>query len=86
MPCFNVDPMLQYVHCYAVFVANLTDEQKRWFIDYYKKICRLGVKDADRPNHRDNEIEPPANKQDVRSSAFVHVQYSFCLLIKKKSR
>ena len=25
--------------------GNLTDEQKQWFIDYYKKLCKVGVPD-----------------------------------------
>lgn len=25
------------------YTDNLTDEQKQWFIDYYKKLCHVGL-------------------------------------------
>ena len=54
-----------YLSSCVCCTANLSDEQKRWFIDYYKKLCRLGVKDADRPSHRDHDAEPAGNKAPV---------------------
>ena len=32
------------------FLASLSDEQKRWFLDYFKKLCKFGVKETERSN------------------------------------
>lgn len=55
---------VSYFVCTCVCVAgNLTDEQKQWFIDYYKKLCRVGMPDkqkgADRVSHNRQEHEDP---------------------------
>ena len=32
--------------------GSLTDEQKQWFVDYFKKLCRVGlVKGPDKVRH-----------------------------------
>lgn len=28
---------------YLICIDNLTDEQKQWFIDFYKKLCHVGL-------------------------------------------
>jgi hypothetical protein len=38
--------------------GNLNDEQRRWFIDFYKKICRLG----DSESKKNKEAEANAQK------------------------
>lgn len=57
-----------------ILAASLTDDQKRWFIDYYKRICKLGVKDSDRPNNRDFENETII-RQHVRKTNLIIIIY-----------
>ncbi|XP_076441962.1 serine/threonine-protein phosphatase 4 regulatory subunit 4-like isoform X2 [Babylonia areolata] len=35
--------------------SNLTDEQKQWFIDFYKKLCKVGTVDK----HKISDKNPP---------------------------
>ena len=51
--------------------AYLTDEQKLWFVNFFKQMCRVGLSEKSKPtNDRDVEKESPS-KDEVTLNIFV---------------
>ncbi|XP_061165811.1 serine/threonine-protein phosphatase 4 regulatory subunit 4-like isoform X2 [Saccostrea echinata] len=44
---------------------NLTDEQKQWFIDYYKKLCHVGLE----KNKASSRVTTPVSEKDRNKEA-----------------
>ena len=38
------------------FAENLGDDQKKWFLDFYRKLCRTGLAELAR---REKDPDPP---------------------------
>ena len=62
------------------FSAFITEEQKQWFVDFYKQLCRVGIVDQ-RQRNREMERES-ANKDQVIYSLNDHLNNKTTLLIK----
>ncbi|XP_060560936.1 serine/threonine-protein phosphatase 4 regulatory subunit 4-like isoform X3 [Ruditapes philippinarum] len=47
------------------FSAYLTDEQKSWFIDFFKQLCKVGLNENKSNKNKDAEKESPSKDQQV---------------------
>ena len=47
----------------ASFSAYLTDEQKLWFVNFFKQMCRVGLSEKSRPNN-DKDLEKDQSSKD----------------------
>lgn len=43
-----------------VFTVNLMDDQKLWFMDYYRQLCRVGL--SDKAKSKEAEPSSPSIK------------------------
>lgn len=53
---------------YLIFKDNLTDEQKQWFIDFYKKLCHVGLE----KNKASSRVTTPVIDKDRGGSKVSH--------------
>ena len=47
----------------ASISAYLTDEQKLWFVNFFKQMCRVGLSEKSRPNN-DKDLEKDQSSKD----------------------
>ncbi|XP_053409044.1 serine/threonine-protein phosphatase 4 regulatory subunit 4-like [Mercenaria mercenaria] len=47
------------------FSAYLTDEQKSWFVDFFKQLCKVGLNENKSNKNKDAEKESPSKDQQV---------------------
>ncbi|XP_076464367.1 serine/threonine-protein phosphatase 4 regulatory subunit 4-like [Babylonia areolata] len=44
--------------------SNLTDEQKHWFVDYFKKLCRVGLPDKQKAAEKNALVLSSCDEED----------------------
>lgn len=52
--------------CFIVS-AYLTDEQKSWFVDFFKQLCKVGLSENKPNKNKDAEKESPSKDQQVNT-------------------
>ena len=54
--------------------AYLTDEQKLWFVNFFKQMCRVGLSEKNKPNNdKDVEKESPTKDEVIVNNRNFHV-------------
>lgn len=75
------DELFYSVKCHFVcFSAYLTDEQKLWFVNFFKQMCRVGLSEKYKTNN-DKDMEKDSPTKDEVSSNRCRAKYLSSLSI-----
>ncbi|CAH1792525.1 unnamed protein product [Owenia fusiformis] len=72
--------------CHGLSV-NLTDDQKKWFVEYYKKLCRMGLekhrqpKESEQPSKGSMDMDTLFEELDLFTEVRKHAAYNFPAMI-----
>ena len=59
------------------FAANLTDEQRTWFITHFKKLCKIGILSEKEKEKRDKEA-----LENSTSNKIVSISLTLWMMVK----